>query len=597
MGDEQVQRRLAAILAADIVGYTRLMEADEAQTIAALRQLRREFFDSTVAKHRGRIFKVMGDGFLVEFGSVLNATLCAVEIQRGMIERNDCVPDGRQIVFRIGVNLGDLVVDGDDFYGDGVNLASRLEGVARPGGIVCSAAVREQIGNRLDLAIVDEGTKAFKNIAQPVRIYSISLDAPATNPTQASRSASPMTETRTGPAQLLDPAKCSIAVLPFDNNSGDAEQEYFADGITEDLLIELGRQRRLAVASRHSCFLYKSKSIDAREAGEKLGVDFILEGTIRRAGPRIRITAQLSDCKTGAQVWSNRYDRALDDVFALQDEIVTNILGGLSFNLDEAAGNHRQQGPTASMSAYNAFLQARAAFWRGDEVKAAGHLRKAIDLDPGYARALAQLSWQLAFSRFSFTSTLPDEALLAEGNALSERALAADRFDPFVLGYLAASHLMLGNPRKARQLADAAWEICPRDVEVMFKRGAVLTYCGHHKEGEALMEAASALQPHLPPQMGIALAEGKYLMRDYAGAVDAFERLLQIPATDYLTLAAMCGQLGRTEEARALVARAVMMSPPKLNPPQYARMMAQQCAERSDAEHWLEGFRKAGIQV
>jgi TolB-like protein/class 3 adenylate cyclase len=598
MADEQVQRRLAAILAADVVGYTRLMEAGEEQTIAALRQLRREFFDPTIAKHGGRIFKVMGDGFLVEFGSVLNATRCAVEIQRGMAERNAGVPADRQILFRIGVNLGDLVVDGDDFYGGGVNLASRLEGVARPGGIVCSAAVRDQIGNRLDLDIVDEGTKALKNIAQPVRVYSINPEASANGGERSSSSESPVRETARVAAKLLDPAKCSLAVLPFDNNSGDPEQEHFADGITEDLLIEFSRQRRLAVASRHSCFFYKNKPIDTREAGEKLGVDFIVEGAVRKSGPRIRVTAQLGDCKTGAQVWSNRYDRALDDVFALQDEIVTSILGGLSFSLDEAASNQRRQDPTANISAYGAFLQARTAYRRGEEAaKVVGYLRKAIELDPTYARALAHLSYNLAMSRFRFDSELSDEALSAEANALSDRALAADRFDPLVLGYLANAHLMLGSPLKARQLADAAWELCPRDIETMQKRGFVLAYCGHHKAAVELMEAVSALERHLPPEFVMGLAEGKYMLRDYAGVIETFGRLLDVPASEQLTLAAAYGQLGRGDEAKALIARAVMMSPSKFDPAQWARMTTQMCAERSDADHWLEGFRNAGIDV
>src|SRR5262245_34393577 len=273
MAEERVHRRLAAILAADVVGYTRLMEANEERTLGALRQHRREFFDPTIAKHRGRIFKVMGDGFLVEFGSVLDAARCAVEIQTGMQDRNAGVPEDRQVKFRVGINVGDIIVDGEDFYGDGVNMASRLEGLAVPGGIACSAVVRNQVGNKLEIEFLDQGEKTVKNIVQPVHVYFFNLGSTRAA-TRGSDSA--------GTAPRARPDKPSVAILPFSNMSNDPEQEFFSDGITEDIITDLSKVSGLFVISRNTVFTYKGKAVDLEETAKRLGVAYLVEGSVRK---------------------------------------------------------------------------------------------------------------------------------------------------------------------------------------------------------------------------------------------------------------------------------------------------------------------------
>jgi adenylate cyclase len=321
LAEERVERRLAAIMAADVVGYSRLMEAHEERTLGALKQHRREFLEPTVAKHGGRIFKVMGDGFLVEFGSVLNAARCAVELQTGMHDRNTAVPNDRQIRFRIGINVGDIIVDGDDFYGDGVNIASRLEGLAGPGGIACSADVRHQIGNKLEIEFIDQGEKTVKNLAQPVHVYFINLGSPAQDVAVPS-----------GPGKQAD-GRVSVAVLPFANMAG-ADEDYFADGLTEDLTMALSKLRFLRVSSRQVMSQYKDASANLQQVGRDLGVQYLVGGAVRKGGNRIRVTAQLIESETASQLWFERFDRELADIFAVQDEINPGDIGPASFQPD-----------------------------------------------------------------------------------------------------------------------------------------------------------------------------------------------------------------------------------------------------------------------
>src|SRR5947209_3716987 len=298
-----MERRLTAILAADVVGYSRLMGADEAGTLAALKAVRTELIDGKIAQHQGRIVKLTGDGILAEFPSVVNALACASEVQRGVRERNTDVPQNRRIEFRVGVNVGDVIVEGDDIYGDGVNVASRLESVADPGGITVSQAVRDHVGNRLDLAFEDRGEEKLKNIEKPVHVYSVILE-----------------DANVGNMTSMKQDRPSIAVLPFNNMSGDPEQEYFSDGITEDIITDLSKVSGLSVIARHSSFSYKGKPLKVQQIGRELGVDFMLEGSVRKAGARVRVTGQLVNCKKGSHVWAERFDRDLTDIFAIQDE-------------------------------------------------------------------------------------------------------------------------------------------------------------------------------------------------------------------------------------------------------------------------------------
>jgi adenylate cyclase len=316
-----MERRLAAIFAADVVGYSRLMGVSEARTLAALKAHRRELVDGKIAEHQGRIVKLTGDGMLVEFPSVVNAVACAVEIQRRMQERNADVQQDQRIEFRIGVNLGDIIVEDNDIFGDGVNVAARIEGIAKPGGVCVSASVRDNVGNRLELAFEDMGEQALKNIERPVRVYNVSLDAPPP------RAAAP--QPQPGPPVKEKP---SIAVLPFNNMSGDPEQEYFSDGITEDIITDLSKISGLSVIARNSVFTYKGKPADVQEVSRRFNVATVLEGSVRKAGQRVRITAQLVG-KDGMHVWADRFDRDLTDIFAIQDEITKTSVEQLKVKL------------------------------------------------------------------------------------------------------------------------------------------------------------------------------------------------------------------------------------------------------------------------
>ncbi len=322
-----MERRLTAILAADVVGYSRLMGMDEAGTLSALKTHRREMADAKIAEHQGRIVKVTGDGMLVEFPSVVNAVACATEIQRKMRERNADVPEDRRIEFRIGVNLGDIIFEDNDIYGDGVNVAARIESIARPGGVAVSGTVRDHIGNKLDVAFEDTGEQMLKNIDRPVRVYNVDLFTAARPPTPPVAAAA---QVKAEPARREKP---SIAVLPFTNMSGDPEQEYFSDGITEDIITDLSKISGLFVVGRNNVFTYKNKAVKLQQAAAELGVKFLLEGSVRKAGQRVRITGQLIDGKDGGHLWADRYDRDLTDIFAIQDEITHTIVDQLKVRL------------------------------------------------------------------------------------------------------------------------------------------------------------------------------------------------------------------------------------------------------------------------
>ncbi|TIM13673.1 MAG: adenylate/guanylate cyclase domain-containing protein, partial [Mesorhizobium sp.] len=321
-------RKLAAILAADVVGYSRLASADEDRTLARLRALRSDLIDPTIAVHNGRVIKRTGDGALVEFRSVVDAVRCAIEVQNAMVERNAGVPPGRRIEFRIGIHLGDVVEESDgDLMGDGVNIASRLEGIAAPGAICLSEDAYRQVKARLDLSVSDLGSTQLKNIADPIRVYSLQVGAAA--PAKATTTSEFVTSR---PVTALPP-KLSIAVLPFANMSGDAEQEYFADGISEDTITALSKLSQLFVIARNSSFTFKGKNVNVQEVGRNLGVRYVLEGSVRKSGNRVRITAQLIDATTGGHLWAERFDRDLTDIFAVQDDVTQHIVGALALNL------------------------------------------------------------------------------------------------------------------------------------------------------------------------------------------------------------------------------------------------------------------------
>ncbi|SJM33109.1 adenylate/guanylate cyclase domain-containing protein [Mesorhizobium delmotii] len=395
-----MERRLAAILAADVVGYSRLMGANEAGTLTALKAHREELVEAKIAEHRGRIVKLTGDGILVEFPSVVNAVACATDIQRKMRERNVDVPQDQRIEFRIGVNLGDIIVEENDIYGDGVNVAARIEGIAKPGGVAVSGTVRDHIGNKLDLAFEDRGEQTLKNIDPPVRVFDVMLDLP-TSRRIATLSSSSATFAK---------AKLSIAVLPFANMSGDPEQEYFVDGITEDIITDLSKVSALSVIARNSVFTYKGKHADVQEVGRRFNVAYILEGSVRKAGQRVRINAQLIDAKDGTHLWADRHDRDLTEIFSMQDEITKKIVEQLKVNLLPHETKAIETAPTQNIDAYNYYLRGRHLYHLHTQqhvLLAQRMFRKAAELDPSYARAyagLADCAWFLYINQHEDTT-------------------------------------------------------------------------------------------------------------------------------------------------------------------------------------------------
>src|SRR6266536_2782634 len=409
-----MERRLTAILAADVVGYSRLMSASESGTLAALDALRTDLVNPKISEHQGRIVKLTGDGMLVEFPSVVNAVACAAELQRGIRKQNAGAPPDQRIEFRMGVNVGDVIVQGEDICGDGVNVAARLEGIATPGGITISGPVRDHIGNRLDLAFEDMGEQTLKNIERPIRVYRVHLDTPAAAGTKDKKSASPEGE------------KPAIAVLPFNNMSGDPEQEYFSDGITEDIITDLSKVSALSVIARNSAFAFKGKNVDVLQVARQLKVSHVLEGSVRKAGGRVRITAQLVDGATGGHVWAERYDRDLNDIFALQDEISEAIVKALKLKLLPEEKKAIEQRGTESVEAYILFLMARQNYvtgGEGDFRRAEANIRvcqRVTEIDPNYADAWALMALDQMIVRFIHGGKGED------GLAAAERALALD---------------------------------------------------------------------------------------------------------------------------------------------------------------------------
>jgi TolB-like protein len=449
MAEERVQRRLAAILAADVVGYSRLMEKDEAGTLAALKARRKQVLEPLVGKHQGRIFKVTGDGVLVEFASAVNAVQCAVDLQQAMHRQ----PDDHPIVLRIGINLGDVVVEGSDLFGEGVNIAARLEAIAEPGGIYVSEDAHRQVRNKLRISFDDLGAQTLRNITEPVRAYRVS-DVPALTATP--------TEVTTD--------KPSVAVLPFTNISGDPEQEYFSDGITEDIITELSKISGLFVIARHSTFIYKGRSVTARQVGRDLGVRYALEGSVRKAGNRLRITAQLVDVPTDHHLWAERYDRDLADIFAVQEEVAHSVASALTVVLKPEEWERLSRTPTANIEAYDIYLRTRATPWpptRENILTARSAYRRITQIDPSFAGGYAGLSTTHSFAvMFGHTEQPGDDASLALEYAKSSVALD----DGFARGFsaLGLAHTVSGQHDEAVACARRAIELQPGDADTHF---------------------------------------------------------------------------------------------------------------------------------
>jgi TolB-like protein/class 3 adenylate cyclase len=419
-----VERRLAAILAADVAGSCRLIGIDEEGTLARLKALRRTLFDPKIAEHHGRVVKNTGDGAIAEFASVVDAVRCADEIQRGMAEQNIDVPQDKRIELRIGIHVGDIIIEENDIFGDGVNIAVRLEGIAEPGGISISDDARRQIRGKVDITFEDLGSQSLKNIAEPMRVWRV----------RSGPSSSPATPTETAQPPTL-PGKPSIAVLPFENMSGDPEQEYFADGMVEDIITGLSRSKSLFVIARNSSFTYKGKAVDIKRVGRELGVRYVLEGSVRKAVNRVRITAQLVDAATGNHIWADRYDSTLEDIFDLQDRVTMSVIGAIAPRLERAEIARAQRKPTESLQAYDYYFRALSSFYqftREQNIEALRLSQAANVIDPEFAAAYAIGAYSyLQRKLFGWSSDAAQERV--EARRLVNRAIELDKDDPTVL--------------------------------------------------------------------------------------------------------------------------------------------------------------------
>ena len=388
MSEERVERRLAAILAADIAGYSRLMSVDEEGTLRQLKVHRKELIDRKITEHRGRIVKTTGDGMLVEFVSVVDAVRCAVDVQRSMAERNSNVPTETRIQFRIGINVGDIIIDGDDIFGDGVNVAARMEALADPGGIMVSGIVHDQVRDKLSFSFEDLGEQTVKNIARPIGVHRVQIGAPEQ---PATRGAAPAAQ-----VVAAAPERPSIAVLPFLNMSGDPEQDYFIDGIVEDIITALSRNHALLVIARNSTFTYKGRAADVKKVGRELGVRYVLEGSVRKSADRVRVTGQLINVSTGAHLWADRFDGALKDIFDLQDDITLQVVGAIAPKLEHAEIVRAMRKPTESLDAYDYYLRGVSNFHKGGREDISEALRlflKAVELDDNFSSAYGMAAW------------------------------------------------------------------------------------------------------------------------------------------------------------------------------------------------------------
>jgi adenylate cyclase len=555
-------RRLAAILAADVAGYSRLMGADEEGTLERLKALRRELVDPKVAEHHGRIVKTTGDGLLVEFASVVDAVRCAVEVQQLMPGRDTSVAADNRIELRIGINLGDVIVEGDDLYGDGVNIAARIEALADAGGVLVSNTVHDQVRDRLPFLFEDLGEQQVKNIARPVRVYRVRDGTAAKSPST--------------PALPL-PDKPSIAVLPFANMSGDPEQEYFADGMVEEIITALSHIRWLFVIARNSSFTYKGQTVDLKQVGRELGVRYVLEGSVRKAAGRVRITAQLIDATNGAHLWADRFDGSLEDVFDLQDRVASSVAGIIEPALQAAETARSANRPTNDLAAYDLYLRAYALQISSGRPapEALRLLDQAIARDPTYGLALA---WAAIcrFLRCLNGQSDDPEADKREGIDLARRALKASPDDPGVLANAAAVLAYFGEDIGAMMaFVDRALALNPSFARGWHISGVVKVWCGQPDIAMEHIDASLRLSPRArigPSLLNIGFA--LFLARRFDEAVPKLLLAIQEDpgfSQPYRVLAACYAHLGRLGDAREIVARLQAITPVVINDASFLR--------------------------
>jgi adenylate cyclase len=584
--EERVERRLAAIFAGDIAGYSRLMGADEEGTLRQLKAHRKELVDPKITEHRGRVVKTTGDGMLVEFVSVVDAVRCAVDIQRGMAERNSDLPADKRIEFRVGINVGDIISDSNDIYGDGVNVAARLEALADPGGIMVSRTVHDQVRDKLSFGFKDMGEQPVKNIARPVGVYQVSLIE------------------NTAPIAVKDATEVSsakrpsIAVLPFANISGDPEQEYFADGISEDIIAGLSKLRWFFVIARNSSFTYKGNAVDVKRVSRELGVRYVLEGSVRKGGNRVRITAQLIDASTGNHIWADRYDGDLTDVFALQDEITKKVVAAIEPKLLEAEGVRSQGRSPEDLDAWDMVMQTNSLLWRLTKIDidaAIALLRLAIERYPNYAPAHSMLAIALLFRGISVGVAHSQE--MKEAALHASRAAELDDHDPWAHLALGWAAFLMRRSHDAVVEYQRALDINPNFAAARAHLGMALACDGQSDTAIHHSEQALRMSPHDPQNIFVytALAVAHYLAGNYPEAVGFGHKAVQQRpgfTGGHRIYVASLAQAKRIEEARTALDRLKELQP------EISIAWIQQNSPYMPGPlvKLLDGMRKAGLQ-
>jgi TolB-like protein/class 3 adenylate cyclase/tetratricopeptide (TPR) repeat protein len=621
----RVERKLAAILTADVVGYSRLMGADEAGTHARLRTRRKELIEPLVAEYRGRVVKLTGDGALVEFASAVDAVECAVAIQRGMAEREAAAPDDRRIVFRIGINLGDIILEDGDIYGEGVNVAARLEGLAEPGGICLAGSVYNQVKGKLDVTLVASGRHQVKNIAEPVETFRVALDGvTAASAVSRARAAGWPKMRWAVPALSLALAvfalavfalggawqfwpsapptegRPGIAVLPFDNFGGDQATGRLADGITEDIITDLARFHDLDVIARNSTEVYKGKPVDVRQVGKDLNVGYVLEGSIQRQNDNVRVTGQLIDARTGAHVWSERWDRPTKDVFAVQTEVAEKVAAALGGNLtmgqiSRAELQRAKRLRPNDLAAYDYFQlgkEAKATFSNLDQ--GIEYLTKAIALDPQLARAYSVRAWLYYFKiMFGADAATGLKQMVVD----AEKAVQLDPQDCESLGTLAFARLFQSRWAEAESQFRASVEMCPANSHVLILAASGFSYLGKAEEGASFADRSLRLDPQMTPANLMGVKDAYYMAQRYQDVVAVVDRMPEDSRSrdSWVFLTASESRLGRIEDANAARVRLLQAFPDV----SAERMLNEDYAfaRKEDEDLFVDGFRVAGLPV
>ena len=584
MAEERVQRRLAAILAADVVGYSRLMGEDEEGTLARLNLLRSELLHPKVSEYGGRIVKTTGDGTLIEFPSAVDAVQHAVDVQQTLFQRNADLPEKERIEIRMGINLGDIIVEGEDIFGEGVNVAARLESLAEPGGICVSSIVHESVRSKLDVPFTDLGLKSLKNIAEPVRVFSVALIPVLSKSDETSRS----------DAIFRRPA---VAVLPFENLSGDPEQEYFADGLTEDIITLLSMWRSFPVIARNSTFAYKGQSPDIREVGKALGARYVIEGSVRKAGNRVRVTAQLINADTGHHVWAERYDRDLEDIFELQDNLTQQIAATVTPELERTEHARAVETKPEDLGAWDYYQRGLALlneFKPESMALARGKFDEALQLDPNYSRAhtgivcsyVREMMNQIGQNR---------EAICAKALAMGQRAVELDPSDSEAHHYLSVALIWVREHDQAIAESEKAIQLNPSNHNAYTAQGHQLALAGRPLEGIPYLEKGLRLSPQdsRVPLYYSFMARCQLVARNYEQAADWARRAVRMRPNvpDFQCLLAAClGHLGHPDQARAALDECERLRPAYYTQPEHWHPFKN----RSDLEHVLDGLRKAG---